>query len=161
MVGPGLVLALAVLAIGAQAETPAGLDAQGVDPRAAVDNKYGLDVRDELGRPVTREKVLSDLKGAAVAKAADNAYTSSLPKARAILSALELLADAAAAFQLTVARFHLPSALAALPGGRPKLDALLLLLICTAAATTTLCCRAATKVPVSRSRQSRPEVLRC
>ena len=89
-VGPGLFLALALLAPAGRAETAAGLDAQGVDPRTAVENKYGLDVRDERGRPVTSAQVLSDLKGAAVKRAADNAFTSSLPKARAILSALEV-----------------------------------------------------------------------
>ena len=71
-VGPGLFLALALLAPAGRAETAAGLDAQGVDPRVAVENRLGLDVRDALGRPVTREQVLIDLKGAAVTRAAQN-----------------------------------------------------------------------------------------
>ena len=106
--GPGLFLALALLAPAGRAETAAGLDAQGVDPRVAVENRLGLDVRDALGRPVTREQVLTDLKGAAVARAAQNSYTSSLPKARAVLSALELLAEAAAAFRMAATGFALP-----------------------------------------------------
>jgi hypothetical protein len=143
-----------------RAEIAAGLDAQGVDPRAAIENSWGLDVRDELGRPVTREKVLADLKSAAVKRAADNSFTSALPRARAVLSALELLADAAV-FHFTVPRFRLPAALAALPGGRPKLEAVLLLVVCSAVLTVSSCCRAGTTVPIYRSRQSRPEVLRC
>jgi hypothetical protein len=154
-------LALLLLAPAVRAETAAGLDAQGVDPRAAVENAWGLDVRDELGRPVTREKVLADLKQAAVKRAAANAYTSSLPKAQAVLSALELLAEAAAAFRLATELPSIPDLLGALPEGRPKLAAVVYLLLAMAAATVTFCCRAETKPAFARSRQSSIEVLRC
>ncbi|UPT74455.1 MAG: hypothetical protein M0D55_01570 [Elusimicrobiota bacterium] len=93
-------MALLLCSAGAWAEAPVGLDAVGVDPRAAVSNDWGLDVRDADGRPVTQEKVLADLKAAAVKRAGAGAYASSLPKAKAVLSALELLAEAAAAFRL-------------------------------------------------------------
>lgn len=161
MVGPGLFLALALLAPAGRAETAAGLDAQGVDPRAAVENAWGLDVRDETGRPVTREQVLADLKGAAVKRAADNAFTSSLPKARAVLSALELLAGAGAAFRLAAAAFALPELLPGLPGGGPKVSVLWMLLLASAAMTVAFCRRPGYRLPPSLSRQSSIEVLRC
>jgi hypothetical protein len=161
LVGPGLVLALALLATGLKAETPAGLDAQGVDPRAAVDNKLGLDIRDELGRPVTAQKVLSDMKAVAAAKAGRNAYASALPKAQAILSALELLASAAAAFRVAAEGFQVPELLPGLPGSGPRLELILILLLACAATTSALCCRASAQRVLCRSRQSRPEVLRC
>jgi hypothetical protein len=160
-VGPGLFLALALLAPAGRAETAAGLDAQGIDPRAAIENKWGLDVRDEAGRPVTREQVLSDIKGAAVTRAARNSFTSSLPKARAVLSALELLAEAGAAFRLAAAGFALPELLPGLPGGAPKLLVLWLLILASAAMTTAFCRRLDTRLPPSLSRQSSIEVLRC
>ena len=160
-VGPGLFLALALLAPAGRAETAAGLDAQGVDPRVAVENRLGLDVRDALGRPVTREQVLIDLKGAAVTRAAQNAYTSSLPKAQAILSALELLAEAAAAFRLAATGFALPELLPGLPGGAPKFAVLWLLILASAAMSISLCCRPEFRLTLSRSRQSSIEVLRC
>ncbi|MDD5303637.1 MAG: hypothetical protein PHS14_11080 [Elusimicrobia bacterium] len=159
--GPGLFLALALLAPAGRAETAAGLDAQGVDPRAAVENRWGLDVRDTQGRPVTREQVLTDLKGAAVTRAAENAFTSSLPRARAVLSALELLAEAAAAFRLASTGFPLPELLPGLPGGPPKLAVLWLLVLASAAMTVSFCCRPETRLTLSRSRQSSIEVLRC
>jgi hypothetical protein len=161
LVGPGLFLALALLAPAGRAETAAGLDAQGVDPRAAVENRWGLDVRDAQGRPVTREQVLSDLKGATVKRAADNAFTSSLPKARAVLSALELLAEAAAAFRLASTGFALPELMPGLPGGRPKLAVLWLLVLASAAMTVTFCCRPEARLSATRSRQSSIQVLRC
>ena len=160
-VGPGLLLALVLLASAARAETPVGLDAQGVDPRVAVDNRWGLDVRDEQGRPVTREKVLSDLKGTAVARAAKNAFASSLPKARAVLSTLELLAEAAASVRMAMASSALPELLSGLPGGRPKLTILLMLMLACTATTITFCCRQDVRLTTVRSRQSSIEILRC
>lgn len=167
--GPGLLLALeflalltflALLASAGRAETTVGLDAQGVDPRAAVDNRWGLDVRDELGRPVSGEKVLAEMKGAAMARAADNTFTSRLPKARAVLPALELLAQAAAAFRLASPGVAIPELNACLPGGRPKLS-VLWLVVPVAAAQRSFCCRAGAPLLLSRSRQNCPEVLRC
>ena len=159
--GPGLFLALALLTSPGRAETAVGLDALGVDPRAAVENRWGLDIRDEQGRPVTREKVLSDLKGAAVTRAAKNAFTSRLPKAQAVLSALELLAEAAGALRMAVAGFAVPELLPGLPGGRPKFAILWLLVMAAAAMTASFCCRAETHLVLSRSRQSSIQVLRC
>lgn len=159
--GPGLFLALALLAPAGRAETAAGLDAQGVDPRAAIENKWGLDVRDELGRPVTREKVLSDMKGATVKRAAENAFTSRLPKAKVVLSALELLADAGAAFRLATAAIAIPELLPGLPGGRPKVAVLWLLIMAAAAMTVSFCRRPQYVLARSRSPQSSIQVLRC
>lgn len=160
--GPGLFLALALLAPAARAESPAGLDAQGVDPQAAIENRWGLDVRDAEGRPVTREKVLSDLKEAAVARAADNAYASRLPKARAVLTALELLAQGEAAFRMAAFGFALPELLPSLPGGRPKLSVLWFAALAAAAASgLALCRRPRYALALPRFRQSCPEVLRC
>lgn len=160
-VGPGLFLALALLAQSGRAEIAAGLDAQGVDPRAAVENRWGLDVRDALGRPVARAQVLADLKGAAVARAAENAFTSRLPKARAVLSALELLASAAAAFRVAASGFALPEFLPGLPGGRPKISVLWLAVLVSAAMTVSFCCRSEDRPMLSRSRHNTIEVLRC
>jgi hypothetical protein len=160
-VGPGLFLALALLAPAGRAETAVGLDAQGIDPRVAVENQWGLDVRDEAGRPVTREQVLSDLKGATVARAAENAFTSRLPRARVVLSALELLAEAAAAIRLAAIGFALPELIPGLPGGGPKFAVLWMLILASAAMTVSLCCRAETRLTLSRSRQSSIEILRC
>ena len=159
--GPGLFLALALLAPAGRAETAAGLDAKGVDPRAALENRWGLDVRDEAGRPVTREKVLADLKSATVARAAENAFTSRLPRARAVLSALELLADAAAALRMAAIGFALPELLPGLPGGAPKVAILWLLVLACAAMTVSFCCRLETRLTISRSRQSSIKILRC
>lgn len=159
--GPGLFLALALLAPAGRAEIAAGLDAQGVDPRAAVENKWGLDVRDEMGRPVSGERVLADLKGAAVKRAADNAFTSSLPKARAVLSALELLADAAHTLRMAATGFALAKILPGLPGGRPKVEVLWLLILAAVAMTAVFCRRPEARLTLSRSRQSSIEVLRC
>jgi len=154
-------LALALLAPAGRAETAAGLDAQGVDPRTAVENKWGLDVRDELGRPVTSAKVLADLKGATVKRAADNSFTSSLPKARAVLAALELLTDFGDAFRMAATGFGLAKILPGLPGGRPKVEVLWLLVLACAAMTVSFCCRTQARLTLSRSRQSSIEVLRC
>jgi hypothetical protein len=161
LAGPGLFLALAFLVPAGRAEIAAGLDAQGVDPRVAIENSWGLDVRDELGRPVTREKVLADLKGAAVKRAAENSFTSALPKARAVLSALELLAEAVAAFRMASDFLVVPELLPGLPGGRPKLAILWCLALAAAALSVTFCCRPETRLALPRSRQSSIEVLRC
>lgn len=160
-VGPGLFLALALLAPAGRAELAAGLDARGVDPRVAVENKWGLDVRDELGRPVTREQVLADLKGAAVKRAADNAYASSLPKARAVLAELELLNEFVDAFRMAAEGFALARLVPGLPGGAPKISVLWLLVAACGAMTAFICRRPEARLTLSRSRQSSIEILRC
>jgi hypothetical protein len=160
LVGPSLFLALALMARGARAESAAGLDAQGVDPRTAIENRWGLDVRDTLGRPVTREQVLSDFKGATVKRAADNAFMSSLPRARAVLSALELLAEAAAAFRMATSGFSLPELLPGLPGGRPRVEIMWLLALACASLTVSFIRRREPALARSSSRQSSIQVLR-
>ena len=160
-VGPGLLLALALLAPAGRAENAAGLDAQGVDPRTALNNRWGLDVRDELGRPVSSEKVLAEMKGVAIARAATNAFASRLPKARVLLPAIELLAKAAAAFRMAAAGIPIAEILPGLPGGRPKVAVLWLVALMAATLTASCCCRSKTELVLSRSRQSCPEVLRC
>mgnify|MGYP001562342354 FL=1 len=160
-VGPGLFLAFLLLCPVLRAEIPVGLNAQGVDPRAALDNRWGLDVRDELGRPVSGDKVLAEMKGVALARAAGNAFSSRLPKARSILPALELLAKGAAALRVIETGFAIPELLPGLPGGRPKLSALRPAALAVATLTASCCCRPRTELILSRSRQSCPEVLRC
>lgn len=162
MVGPGLFLALALSAGPARAETAVGLDAQGVDPSVAVDNRYGLDVRDENGRPVTAAKVLSDLKTVTVARAQDATYASSVRQSRALVSALELLERAGLFLGAALTAFRLPAAVAAAPAPGPKLSAVLLLLLAVAAPAfaSLLRCRRPPAL-LLHTRQNRPEVLLC
>lgn len=160
--GPGLflALALAILAAPAVAETAVGLDAKGVDPMAAVDNRWGLDVRDELGRPVSGEKILGELKQASAARAAANAFASKLPQARAVLAALELLARA----QTNLRDFarSLPHALATagLPAPKPKISAVLIAVVAVLAISSSV---ARPRPPALALKSGRccPEVLRC
>lgn len=95
-----LASALAIAApTSARAERAVGLEAQGVDPQAALDNPEGLDVRDELGRPVSAALIRAQLKKAQATAAADAAYASRLPQARRVTAALELLAGLSAALR--------------------------------------------------------------
>ena len=92
MVGPGLFFALLALgAFPARAETAVGLDAQGVDPMVALHNDSGLDVRDELGRPVSAQKVADGLKQAQAKAASEAAFASRLPQAAAVAALLEMI----------------------------------------------------------------------
>ena len=99
-----MMLAAAMLAAAghgvAAAEQAVGLQAQGVDPMAALHNAAGLDVRDELGRPVSAEVIAKELKAASAQAAAASAFTSRLPQAKAVTYMLELLKVARAAFRL-------------------------------------------------------------
>ncbi len=161
MVGPGLFLALSLLTGAARAETAVGLGARGVDPMAAVSNPLGLDVRDALGRPVTAQAVLRDVKQAAVTRTVETAYASTLPKARLILPALEM----AVGLGLRLVQFAaaLPAALASgsLPVPGPKIAFLLRALAAAVAAFRPGAARDA-PCPVSlRSGRCCPEVLRC
>src|SRR5688500_7143134 len=76
----------------ATAEMPVGLEAQGVDPWASLHNTQKLDVRDELGRPVSASVIESQMKAIAVEKAADDTYASRLAEARGVVRWVELLA---------------------------------------------------------------------
>lgn len=161
LVGPGLFLALAVLAGGARAETAVGLDARGVDPMAAVDNRLGLDVRDELGRPVSGQAVLNELKKASVARVAQTAFASALPKAAAVLPALELAAGAAAWLTRLAEAVPLPAAWASLPRPGPKLSLPVLLILGAVLAQAASAARPRASLPALSSCRRCFEVLRC
>jgi hypothetical protein len=161
-VGPGLFLALALacLAAPAAAEQSVGLDAKGVDPLAAVSNAWGLDVRDELGRPVSGEKVLGELKRASAARAAANAFTSKLKDAAALFSSLELLERGSASLWAFSAALPAALATAGLPGPRPKIAAVLPLLLGFLAITCAVLRLRPALLPLKAGRCC-PEVLRC
>jgi hypothetical protein len=162
LVGPGLFFALALSAGLAAAEAPVGLDARGVDPAAAVDNPYGLDVRDQDGRPVTAAKVLSDLKTVTVARAKQATYASAVKQARALVSALELLEKTGAALAAAIGAFRLPSAIASAPAPSPKLSLLLMVLLAAVLPAATALLRCRRRAPLLlHTRQNRPEVLLC
>lgn len=72
-------------------ERPVGIEAQGVDPMSAVVNPGGLDVRDELGRPVSARVIETQIKAAQASAAEDGAFASRLPQARGFTRMLELL----------------------------------------------------------------------
>ncbi len=161
MVGPGLFFALALLTVVARAESPVGLDARGVDPMAAVTNPLGLDVRDALGRPVTAQAVLRDVKQASVRRVAETSYTSTLPKARLILPALEMAVGLGLRLVQFAAGVSAALASASLPVPGPKIAFLLLLVAAAVAAVRPGAAREA-PCPVSlRSGRCCPEVLRC
>lgn len=160
-VGPGLFLALALaIAAPAAAETAVGLDAQGVDPMAAVDNRWGLDVRDELGRPVSGEKILTELKSASAARAAANAFASRLPQARVLLAALELLGRAGACLRELSPTLPGALATAGLPGPRPKVFAALIAVVAVLAVSSAVVRPRPSAAPLKSGRCC-PEVLRC
>jgi hypothetical protein len=93
LAGPGLVFALALgIVLPISAETPVGLDARGVDPLVAVENPNGLDVRDELGRPVSGKLVEAELKQAQTKAAVQAAaFSSALPRAAEVTALLEMI----------------------------------------------------------------------
>ncbi len=157
--GPGLFFLLALSASSSRAETSVGLDARGVDPMAAVDNSMGLDVRDELGRPVTAQAVLRDVKQAAARRVEQASYASTLPKARVVLPALEW----AAGLGVRLVQFAegRPAALvsASLPSPRPRIA---LALIASPGVVPSRGPTAARPRPIlSRFGCRCPEVLRC
>ncbi|MDX6768514.1 MAG: hypothetical protein SF051_03215 [Elusimicrobiota bacterium] len=160
--GPGLFLALALafLAGPAAAETTVGLDARGVNPMAAVDNRWGLDIRDELGRPVSGEKVLGELKQASAARAAANAFASKLAHAAALLSALEVLQRAASNLRGLAAGLPRVLAAVAMPGPRPKVAALLLAVVALLSVSAVVVHARPAAAPLKAGRCC-PEVLRC
>ncbi|MBI5624533.1 MAG: hypothetical protein HY924_12205 [Elusimicrobia bacterium] len=87
LAGVGL-LCLAVVPAG---YSEVGMDAMGVDPAAVLADRWGLDVRDEINRPVSRARLEADLKSAAARSAAQDAVTSTLPHASAAALLRELL----------------------------------------------------------------------
>jgi len=85
------VLILPLLTFGAWAENVVGLEARGIDPWVALHSGRTLDVRDELGRPVSARLIEAQLKTAAVEGfVAQAIYASQLPQARRILRLLEM-----------------------------------------------------------------------
>lgn len=160
--GPGLFLslALAFLAAPAAAESAVGLDARGVDPLAAVSNSWGLDVRDELGRPVSGEKVLRELKQASAARAAAGAFSSRLKNAAVLFSALELLERAEASLWALAAAHPAALATAGLPSPRPQLPAVLLACLAFLSIVLARVRPQAARAPLKAGRCC-PEVLRC
>ena len=162
MVGPGLFLALVLLVGGrARAETAVGLDARGVDPMAAVDNRAGLDVRDELGRPVSGQAVLADLKRAEVARAAENSYSSALPKAKAVLASLEYSAGGVLSLVRLIESIPGPSEWASMPAPRPKLSVLLFAVLGALLVQAAAASRPRASLPALSSCRRCLEVLRC
>ena len=161
MVGPGLFLALAVLAGAARAETAVGLDARGVDPMAAVNNLQGLDVRDALGRPVSAQTVLAELKQASMARVAESAYASALPKARTVLPALESAFGRLLSLVALAESVPGPSSWASLPSPRPKVCALMFLVLGVVVILTASAARPRALLPALSSCRRSLEVLRC
>ena len=163
MVGPGLFLALVLMVGGrARAETSVGLDARGVDPMAAVNNGQGLDVRDELGRPVSSKVVLADMKQAQVARAAETAYQSGLPKAKAVLPSLENGAGGVSSlFRLLESPARPRSSGPPLPAPRPKLSVLLLAVLGAVLVQAASASRPRALLPALSSCRRSLEVLRC
>jgi hypothetical protein len=162
LVGPGLFLALALLFGGrARAETAVGLDARGVDPMAALDNGAGLDVRDELGRPVSAQVVLDQLKQAQVARTAETAYQSSLPKAKTVLPSLEYAAGGFLSLVRLIETVPLSCEWASLPLPRPKLSVLLFAVLGLVLVQAASASRPRALLPALSSCRRCLEVLRC
>lgn len=161
MVGPGLFLVLALSGVLARAETAVGLDARGVDPMAAVDNRQGLDVRDEMGRPVTAQAVLADLKQASVARAVETAYATALPKARVIVPVLELAAGLGLRLVQLAESLPPPSAWATVPPPGPKLAVLLIVVLGAVLGQVASAFRPRAAMPALSSCRRSFEVLRC
>ena len=104
---------------GAAAEIAVGIEARGVDPMVALRNSQGLDLRDELGRPISPRLIETQLKAAQASASAEAAFSSRLPKARAMAWGLAFWAGLKAALGMPVSR--LPwSDIWALPGSKSQ-----------------------------------------
>lgn len=144
----------------AAAETAVGMEAQGVDPMVALQNSLHLDLRDELGRPISSKLIAAQLKAAQASASAEAAYSSSLPKARAMAWALAFWEGIKATLGTPVQR--LPwSDIWALPGPKSQSKAgapgLLALAFLTLSCACMLCRR--TLLPCAAS--GAPLALRC
>ena len=159
--GPGLFLALAFLSAGARAESPVGLEARGVDPMSAVDNRLGLDIRDDFGRPVSGRIVLEQLKRASVERTAANSFACRLPQARFILPALELAEGCGTRLSRLAESLPSARAVACLPLPRPKLFAVLPALPGAVPVQEASRLRARLQQASLSSCRCCPEVLRC
>lgn len=162
MVGPGLFFALTLALLSpVRAERTVGLDAQGIDPLTALSNPQQLDVRDELGRPVSARQVAAELKQAQVEAAREAAYASTLPQAAAVAALLEMLEALRLAWRSGAAG-EIPQRLFALaPTPRPHEKPVLVVLVALvcAASLGALSARPALACPDSPA--SKPLVLRC
>jgi hypothetical protein len=162
LVGPGLFLALALLLTGpARAEKAVGLDARGVDPIAAVNNPLGLDVRDALGRPVSGQEVLAEMKQAQAARASETSYASALPKAKAVLPVLDFAAGGVLSLVRLAEALPGPTAWAALPLPRPRLFVLMIAVLGAASLGAGPLFRPRAALPALSSCRRGLEVLRC
>ncbi|MFI5361786.1 MAG: hypothetical protein ACHQ49_07430 [Elusimicrobiota bacterium] len=161
--GPGLFFAFfLLLAAGrSRAETAVGLDARGVNPIAAVNNPDGLDVRDALGRPVTAQAVLADMNKASAARAAQNSYSSHLPKAKAVLPMMEGAVDRCFSLVRWTVTQAASAVLASLPTPRPKAALPFLALLGTVLILTASASRPRALMPALSSCRRCLEVLRC
>jgi hypothetical protein len=155
-------LALACLARTARAERAVGLEAQGVDPLAAIHNPHHLDVRDALGRPVSAELVSQQLGLAGKTRSTLASFASKLPRARLFSALAEFFARAPFS-ALSSPKSWTPHKrhFAAAPHSLPDLKVLLLLAaflsVMTARARSTL---TATPISVRRSHR-KVDSLRC
>jgi hypothetical protein len=150
---------LAVCAGGARAEIAVGIEAKGVDPMVALRNAQRLDLRDELGRPVSSSLIAAQLKSAQAEASADASFASRLPQARLMARALEFWQ-----FSLQSLRSAIPllpwGEFSALPGPKTSCRAALaLLLLFTCAVCGCRICRCRTILPSLFS--GAPVALRC
>ncbi|MDE2510368.1 MAG: hypothetical protein KGL74_04540 [Elusimicrobia bacterium] len=155
-------MALVLLVGGrARAETSVGLDARGVDPMAAVNNREGLDVRDELGRPVSARVVLDQLKRAQAALTAETAYQSDLPKAKTVLPSLDYSAGGLLSLIRLIESVPGPSEWASMPSPRPKLSVVLFAVLGAVLVQAAAASRPRASLPALSSCRRCLEVLRC
>lgn len=145
-----------------QAET-VGIEAKGVSLWAALHNRrnFQLDVRDELNRPVSGRLIESQLKAASAAAAAESSYASRLPKVRAVVAALEMLAAAKLFLSPFSPHPQVPSvwALPVLSRPEPKAQ-LAAVFLCSLVLTAGLLTFKSAPQPLSLS-SCQPLVLRC
>ena len=163
MVGPGLFFALAVAGgLPLHAESAVGLEARGVDPLVALDVADRLDVRDELGRPVSARLITAQLKQAQVKAASDAAYSSVLPQAAAMAAVLNMLEALRLALRGAPAA-PAPQRLFALPLSPrdEKRSAADLPLVCCLALAVVAAALNAPRSPLLAIPARSPNVLRC
>lgn len=151
---------LAAPGFSAQAEEAVGLEAQGVNPWAAL-RQGDLDMRDELGRPVRAALIVQQLKAANAEAAAQASYHSQLPKVASVTRALELLQALTAWFAaaLPLAGRDVLWALAPIARGSQKY--LLLTLLGCLAAGVAGALRSRRRLALACSSRSASEVMRC
>lgn len=87
-----LVMAAVLWPAAALAGGEVGLEARGVDPWASLRNRWGLDVRDEMNRPVSARQIESQLKAASALAAQQTSFVSRLPSASLHIRLAEMLA---------------------------------------------------------------------